>query len=380
MKTIIIISFSDLFRDPRVNRQIRFLKDKYVVIAVGFVNPNIDGVEFINISPQSTNLFLRIYPAFLLLIGKYEKYYWRKPEIIYLHEKLNTINSDLIIVNDIDPLPLSIKLAEGKPSQIIFDAHEYAPLEFEDMWIFKMFFQGYKTYLCNQYIPRSNAMTTVCDYIAETYGKENNIKPVVITNAPEYEDLYPNYIDRNSRKIQLIHHGAAIKSRKIENMIKMMNFLDDRFELNFMLVSTDNHYISHLKYLARNNKNIHFLSPVLMRDLPKFTNQFDIGLFLLEPTNFNYRYALPNKLFEFIQARLAVAISPSPEMAKIVKQYDCGVVAEDFSPQALAKSLMQLDIDRINYYKQRSHEAAYELSAEKNKEKLLEIVASVLQE
>jgi hypothetical protein len=31
--------------------------------------------------------------------------------------------------------------------------------------------------------------------------------------------------------------------------------------------------------------------------------------------------ALPNKFFEFIQARLAVAIWPSPEMSKITKTF-----------------------------------------------------------
>jgi hypothetical protein len=47
MKTILIISFTDLGRDPRVNRQIRFLKDDYNIIAAGTVEPAIDIVRYI---------------------------------------------------------------------------------------------------------------------------------------------------------------------------------------------------------------------------------------------------------------------------------------------------------------------------------------------
>jgi hypothetical protein len=115
-----------------------------------------------------------------------------------------------------------------------------------------------------------------------------------------------------------------------------------------------------------------------MQELPQHLNRYDIGVFLLPPTNFNYRYALPNKLFEFIQARLAVAIGPSPEMARLVRQYCCGVIADDFTPEALAASLNRLtgaDIDRL---KQASHAAAKELCFEKNAPILLKMVERVL--
>jgi hypothetical protein len=41
---------------------------------------------------------------------------------------------------------------------------------------------------------------------------------------------------------------------------------------------------------------------------------------------------------EFIQARLAVAVDPSPEMARLVQRYGCGVVAPDFPPKLSQRS------------------------------------------
>jgi hypothetical protein len=89
-----------------------------------------------------------------------------------------------------------------------------------------------------------------------------------------------------------------------------------------------------------------------------------VGLFLLPPVNFNYRFALPNKFFEFIQARLAVAIGPSTEMARIVEEHSLGVIADSFRPDGLANALEQLTDESIRGYKLAADRAARQLNYE----------------
>jgi hypothetical protein len=223
-------------------------------------------------------------------------------------------------------------------------------------------------------------MTTVCPGIAEAYEKDTGVTPLVLTSAPDYEDLEPNLLSVNGRPIRLIHHGVAGPSRKIDNMIRMMDDLDECFELNLMFVESNPRYLRYLKRLAEKRPRIHFLPAQPMNQLPRYLNQFDIGVYLLEPTNFNSLHSLPNKFFEFVQARLAVAIGPSPEMARIAREHDLGVVSQDFSPKTLAQCLRNLDLKQINDYKRRSHKAARILSAEKNKELLLDLVERLLKE
>jgi hypothetical protein len=124
-----------------------------------------------------------------------------------------------------------------------------------------------------------------------------------------------------------------------------------------------------------------------MRDLPTVLNAFDIGVFLLEPVNLHYRLALPNKLFEFIQGRLGVAIGPSPEMARVVREAGCGVIAPDFRPErlapdfrpeSLAACLNDLGEREINAFKERSHTAARQLCAERNEPIFAELVERIL--
>ena len=115
----------------------------------------------------------------------------------------------------------------------------------------------------------------------------------------------------------------ASKERGIEKMIEMMEYLDSRFTLDLMLVKTaDEEYFKNLESQVSQTKNTRIIPTVPFEEIIPFTSQYDIGFYILQPTNFNGYNALPNKFFEFIQARLAIAIGPSPEMSKYVKTYN----------------------------------------------------------
>ncbi len=377
MKKILIISFTILSKDIRVNRQIKLLKDKYVISTVGLKSSDDNNVTFYPIDPivyKSSAFFRRIKKAFLCKLKMYEKLYWGFYGVDSLLSILSTKKFDLIIANDIESLPFALKISNG--AKLFFDAHEYAPRELEDRFIWRFFLKDFKVYLCKKYIRLCDRMITVSDGIAKEYYKDFNIKPDVITNASDYVDIKQSVV--NSKFIKLIHHGGAMPSRKIELMIKMMDYLDKRFTLDLMLIPTSQAYFKKLKCLAKNNGRVRLIEPVPMDKIVKFINQYDIGTYILPPINLNHKYALPNKFFDFIQARLAVAIGPSPEMANIVKQYDLGIVAEDFRPEAMAKELNKLTKDKIDYYKCQSDKVAYELSSAGNLNKLENLIAGLL--
>jgi hypothetical protein len=122
-------------------------------------------------------------------------------------------------------------------------------------------------------------------------------------------------------------------------------------------------YDRFLRREAARRSNVRILPPVPYDQLIPSTNLYDVGVFLCPPTTFNLRHALPNKLFEFIQARLAVAIGPSPDMRAVVERYECGTVASDFEPRSLADNLNRLSVDSIRNMKAWAHDAAAGLHA-----------------
>ena len=380
MKRILVISFSDLNHDARVSRQVDFFKDNYLVTVAAYGGQENKGYELIPITKTKFTFTHKLFSSFFLLTRWHGRAYSLLYQLSSIEEALRQKTFDLILANDVESLPFAFSLKTN--AKIIFDAHEYAPRHFEDRLIWRIFFQPFNIHLCKKYIPQVDAMITVGKGLANEYEKNFGVRPTIITNATWHSDIKPSKIV--DRKIRLIHHGGSTPSRKLELMIEMMAYLDDRFTLDLMLIvpqlasAKTSNYINTLKHLAVNDDRIRFLQPLKSNELVSFLNQYDIGVFLLPPVNFNYANTLPNKLFDFIQARLAIAIGPTPEMAEIVNHYDIGVVAENFTAKALADKLSTLTIEKLNGFKLNAEKAAIELTAERNKEKLEEIIGSLL--
>jgi len=371
---ILIISVSDLKNDPRVYRQISHLSGTHKVTCVGLGDPQLDGVTFHAI-PASSPLPIKLRTGVAMAFRRYGSLAETFPALQQLRPSISREPFDLVIANDTSALSFAFAVRGGAP--VLFDAHEYAPREFELSRRWRLLSQGYQYYLCRAYLPQCAAMTTVCAGLADEYEREFGVRPDVITNAAPYHDISPRPTD--PERIRIIHHGLAGEERRIEAMIETMDSVDRRFSLDLMLVKAEggDAYYKHLQKMAADRPNVTLRDPVPMHRIVETIAEYDIGLFLLSPSNFNYYHALPNKLFEFVQARLAIAVGPSPEMARIVRDHDLGIVAPDFEPATMADNLNALTAEQIDHHKGQSHRHAHALSADGNMQKLNEIIASI---
>lgn len=371
---ILVLSLSNLATDPRVHRQLRLLQSEFQVTAAGFADPGLAGVEFVALPSRPKTWAARGLAAARLKLGRFADYYWAIDSVQAARTALQGRAFALIVANDADTWPLA--LAVRGRARLLFDAHEYAPRECEDLVTWRIFHQPYKTWLCREFLPRADGVLTVCPGIAEEYARVFGVRPRVVMNVPPAAALAPS--PAMPGRVRMIHHGVAARSRKIESMIAMFDHLDARFSLDLMLVPSDPRYFRKLQDLARGRRGIRFLDPAPMREIAARINGYDLGLYLLEPNSFNNLHALPNKFFEFIQARLAVAIGPSPEMARIVQQHDLGLVAAQFSPAALAEALRPIEAAQIARWKDNAARAAPTLSWEHESSVLREEVQRLL--
>lgn len=366
---VLVLSFTDHYTDPRVYRQIEALHNDFHVITAGTSLGTHQQTEHIQLTKERRTLFEKIKIAVKLKLRFYEAAYWGEPVVREAFKKLAGTRVDVIIANDLETLPLAIKIARNKKIKLYFDAHEYSPKEFDGDFIFDYFLADYHHYLCETYLPLVDTMTTVCQGIADEYEKVFGVECGVLTNAPGYADLTPEVA--NAEVIKIIHHGGINTSRKIENMIQLVGEkLDKRFQMDLMLVNNDAALMDSLRAWADKYSNVHIIEPVPMRDIAQAINKYDIGLYLLPPESFNNNLALPNKIFEFIQGRLALAIWPSIEMKRVVDEYQLGLVADDFTLDAMATTLNNLTVEELNRFKQNSHQAAAFYNAENNAEQL----------
>ena len=358
--TLLIITEMPVAKDPRALRQIRFLRPFFKVTVLGDSPfPNINGeIEYLPIVPyvlESSSILRRL----MLLCGSL-RFRW-KPLLQNLRI-LNGRHFDLILVNSLWPLPLALRAANGAP--VFWDAHEYYPGELPDNRFGCRLSNRAADFLCKRLIPQTAGIATVCDSIAEEYQIKFGIpKPIVIRNIPSHVCIEPS---RTDGKIRLLYHGVAAPSRKLELLIQTVRLLKEDFQLTFMLLrqSWTEEYICYLKKISK-NLSVSFSDAVPTEEIAERTNKFDIGIFLHPPLSLNSRFALPNKFFEFIQARLAVAIGPSPEMARLVKKYEIGIVSDDFSPESMADQLNRITLKDIARWKKNTVIAAEDLCAER---------------
>ena len=109
---------------------------------------------------------------------------------------------------------------------------------------------------------------------------------------------------------------------------------------------------------------IELAPPVPMIDLVREAARFDVGISMLPGHSRNNQFALPNKLFEYTMAGLALCISDLPEVADILRKYKLGVTMAAMEPDAITAAINTLDRARIDQFKENALAAARELNWE----------------
>jgi len=368
---ILIIAYPSLLKDPRPYRQISLLhKDNYIHTIGGAPS----GLEN-NFTVLKKHKFILELLRLIALKFKFYSFYnldIYKRQVI---KKMTDESFDLVIVHEVRLLPMALLIAKGTP--VILDAHEYSPKNFDDNIFWRFFIKKYYIFLCEKFIPKTDKILTVSDGIVRAYKEKFNKETYLLTNAASYErDIFPNTIAKD--KIRLIHHGIASSSRKLELLIEMMKFLDNnKYELTFMLTSStlSKFYLNRLKKMSK-DLNILFVPPVEREDLIRFSSKYDIGVHFVPPTNFNLKYGLGNKFFEFIQSRLVIAIGPDIEMSKYVKKYKLGIIANTWEPRSLADAISNVSNKKLMFFKNQAHKYAEKLSSKENDKLFCEIIKS----
>jgi len=120
---------------------------------------------------------------------------------------------------------------------------------------------------------------------------------------------------------------------------------------------------------------IHFVGKVAPERLEELLRGADAGVVPVPDLGLSYRYLLPNKLFEYIQAGLPVLASPLPEMASVVLGKGVGRCADPGDPAALAVQLdLLLEPGRAAAWQDALRTAAAELCWEREEEEFLRLV------
>ena len=277
----------------------------------------------------------------------------------------------LLISNDLDTLPANFIASRIRRVPLVYDSHELFTQvpELIHRKTVQSVWKGFESWL----LPKLRHAVTVNYSIATIYRRLYGTRFSVVRNVPEKIAYTPREDTGMERQI-IIYQGALNMGRGLELMIDAMQYLEN---VRFVIVGSGD--IEEELKARTEQKNlgdkIDFRGRMMPEELVPLTLSADLGISLEEDLGLNYRYCLPNKLFNYIQCRVPVLCSALPEMSRIVDSYGVGISTKERNPEKLAGIIRYMLNERAGgTWKEALNRAALELCWEKESAIYLELL------
>jgi glycosyltransferase involved in cell wall biosynthesis len=177
----------------------------------------------------------------------------------------------------------------------------------------------------------------------------------------------------------IVLQGAGINvQRGAEEAVEAMRYLEGT---KLMIIGSGD-VIDILKSMAEEEGikgKVSFKGKLPYDEMMKYTSCADLALSLDKDTNLNYRFSLPNKLFDYIQAGTPVLASDLPEVSKVINEHGVGWTLNSHDPKMMAaqiKTILDNTID-VTLKTQNCMKAASTLTWENERKVLDEILKQI---
>lgn len=336
---------NDLQTDQRVHKMCLALKQiGYEPIAVGIQSSGGQNAEL-----------QRPYPIKHLTLqhrrgaGFYAAYNWALLRWL-LRTPLNAITA-----NDLDTLPACYLAARYKQVPLIYDTHEYFTGVPELMR--RPYVRAFWGTLERWLVPRTLHRLTVNQVIADRYLQELGCGFIPIYNVPYYREapaLHPH------TPAVVLYQGALQQGRGLEALIQGFSMVSQPAEL---WIVGGGYLEAELKALATtlpSNNPIRFWGKQAFEKLNPITAQATLGVSLEDTSAPNSALSSPNKVYDYIQARVPILVTQRPELDALLAKYPVGISIPTATPETVSNALNYLlsDPELLSRYRQATEPAA----------------------
>lgn len=364
MQRVVVSVSNDLVTDQRVAKVCQTLADaNYDLYLIG--RQNSKSLE-VQASYQTSRLKVPFSRGFLF----YASFN------IQLFFTLLFKKKDILLANDLDTLLANFLVSRLQRKPLVFDSHELFS-EVPEL-VGKPLTKAFWRFLEARIIPRIRHAYTVSDSIAKYYQDTYGVRFAVIRNVPtlvqDQSTKCPLELPKNKNVI--LYQGAINIGRGLELMIEAMTHLNQVLLVLVGEGDISNELKDRVKSLALQDKVL-FYNKLRPNVLKLLSPQADIGISLEEDMGLNYRYALPNKLFDYIHAKIPVVVSDLPEMKQLVEEYQVGEVLINRTPVELANVVANLLDKGKAHYKEPLDHAARELNWESESRLLTQLFRTI---
>ena len=276
--------------------------------------------------------------------------------------------------NDLDTLLPLWLLSKIKRKPIVYDSHEYflGVPEIQNKPFVKWFWKSIE----KRIFPKLKYVFTVNESIANLYYNDYKVKPLVLRNLPNKAPVTKvksrEDLGLPKEKKIVILQGAGINiDRGAEELLEAISIQDEFF----LCIVGKGDVMESLKIRSKQKDLINkviIVDTLPYNEMMQYTFNADAGLSLDKPSNLNYLYSLPNKLFDYFKSGLPVVSSDLVEIRKIINTYRVGVLFNDHIPESILNAIKEVFIhDDYLAYKKSTNKIIEDLNWEKESEILI---------
>jgi glycosyltransferase involved in cell wall biosynthesis len=290
---------------------------------------------------------------------------------------------DILVANDLDTLLPNVLIKKIKNKKLVYDAHEYfcGILEVQHRPRVKKTWQRIEKYC----FPKTDAVITVSQSIADKYKEEYGKEVAVVRNIPMLgaegrKEKGEKIREKagNEKPVIILQGNAIHKDRGGEEIVEAMPFIHNAT----LLIVGQGDMIPYMKERVKElnlHERVTFTGRVTPEILKDYTASADLGIAFDKNVSPNHYYSLPNKLFEYIHAMVPVISSDLPERKRIIKQYEVGMILPDLEPQTVANAINSVlgNEELLIRLKENCGAAAQELNWENEEEVIRKIYLGI---
>ena len=347
-KKIFVLCLNTFKHESRVKKEALTLKkNNFQVNIFAYHAKGLKEYEKIdNLDVTRIKLKFKILPKiFFFQLFKYLEFTY------HVSKKIKKYN--YLHIHNLTALPLAIFLKKflNKKIKIIYDCHEYETERDGMSFLKKLLFKKIE----KLFIKDCSYIITVSNSIMNEYQKLYNIKNIeCIYNAPFYLNYNASNIFREKFKINtdnkiFLYQGGFSKARGILKYIEVFKQLkNQKCCIVFMGYGS---LLKEVKEAAKNNNNIFYKEAVSLDEIQKYTSSADYGLNITDNTCLSRYYAMPNKIFEYVMARIPIIVSNDYERGRFVRENQIGFVVENTEINSIKKNIiLSLDYEKKQFF------------------------------
>lgn len=346
-KKVLVSVTNDLLTDQRVHKVCLYLVDNgFDVLLIGRIRKDSLPMDQRPYRCRRMNVLFDKGPLFYAIYN------------IFLFFYLLIQKKDILVSNDLDTLLPNYLISKICRTKLVYDTHELFT-EVPEL-VSRPKVQNIWLNIEKRIFPKLKHVITVNKSIADIYSEKYNVEVKIVRNISRKRTITKEKdradLGLPKDKFVVLMQGAWINmDRGGEELLASFCDLNDRFYLVF---AGGGDVIEHLKEESERlglTHKVKFFPRMPYEELCQITQNCDLGVSLDKDTNLNYKYSLPNKLFDYIHSGIPVLVSDLVEIKRVVEENEVGVVIDKVEPKLIATTIEEIYADKVRYDKMKSN-------------------------